>query len=107
MYRPLLDYLEKLQCQTIPHWTASQEELYTWLYNFCKAQDDAEKTFEDVFMILEDKKRRDGRTDQTLREDKRHFGFLSEGIRNKVITEITEDELRDWLVSDYMPERPK
>ena len=58
-------------------------------------------------MMLEDKKRRDGRTDQTLREDKRHFGFLSEEIRSKVITEITEDELRDWLVSSYMPARPK
>ena len=63
----------------------TEEELYTWLYDFYKAQDDAEKTFEDVFMMLEDKKRRDGRTDQTLREDKRHFGFLSEEIRSKVI----------------------
>lgn len=85
----------------------TEEELYTWLYDFYKAQDDAEKTFEEVFLMLEDKKRRDGRTDQTLREDKRHFNFLSEEIRNKAITEITEDELRDWLYTDYMPERPK
>ena len=80
----------------------TEEELYTWLYDFYKAQDDAEKTFEEVFLMLEDKKRRDGRTDQTLREDKRHFNFLSEEIRNKAITEITEDKLRDWLYTDYM-----
>ena len=85
----------------------TEEELYTWLYDFYKAQDDAEKTFEDVFLLLEEKKKQKGRTDQTLREDKRHFGFIDEGIRSKIITDITEDELRNWFFTNYMPQKPK
>ena len=81
----------------------TEEETYEYLYDFYKAQEEAPKTFQDVFLLLMDNKRRNNITEHSIYEDTRYFNRIHEKIRNKPITEVTEDELRDWLVEDFLP----
>ena len=85
----------------------SEDVLYSRLYDFYKALDITFRTFEDVFLMLEDHKKRNGRADSTLAEDKRTFLHIDEKIRKKPLRDITEDELRDWIIMAYLPTKPK
>ena len=86
----------------------TKEEVYDYLYQFYRAAENAEKTFQEVFEMLIAYKRDElGRKDQTIREDIRHFGYISESIRNKPIHTVTEGEIRKWLVKDYLSLAPK
>lgn len=86
---------------------ATEDELYDFLYDFYKAQESLPKTFDDVFKAYIEFKRGHGRSESTLNEYQRINGFIKEGIRNKAIVLITEEELREWLVSDYLKTNPK
>ena len=58
-------------------------------------------------MLIAYKRDELGRKDQTIWEDIRHFGYISESIRNKPIHTVTEGEIRKWLVKDYLSQAPK
>ena len=85
----------------------TENDLYNWLYDYYKSLDGSFKTFEEVFLMLKEHKRRIGRAVQTLSEDERHFYHIDEKIRKKMIREVTEEEIRDWIVLSYLPGKPK
>ena len=84
----------------------TEEDIYNYLFDFYKAQEEAPKTFQDVFQLLMDSKRRNNITEHSIYVDTRYFSRIDEKIRNKPITDVAEDELRDWLVTDYLPSNP-
>lgn len=85
----------------------TEDELYEYLYNFYKAQEDAPKTFADVFQVFIAEKKSKGRASKTITEDERRLSYLSDAILNKPIDTITEDDLRDWIFNQFMERKPK
>lgn len=65
------------------------------------------KTFNDVFNALMESKRNRGVSESTIKENERYFNFINPKIRNKLITRVSEDELRKWLIEEYLPRKPK
>ena len=56
-----------------------------------------------VFELLKDRKLNElARSEKTIREDVRLFNHLSESLRNKDLVEITESDIRKWLVKEYL-----
>lgn len=80
----------------------TENELTSFLYDFYKAKEERNKTFDDVFKLFVDFKRSRGRTEGTIKEYYRYEVYLSPSIRNKNIIAITEDELRTWLTDDFL-----
>lgn len=39
--------------------------------------------------------------------DSRYFSYLSPILRNTLITDVTEEDLRIWLVKSYLPTKPR
>ena len=85
---------------------AGEEEIYEYLYSHYKAQETV-TTFEDVFELLMQHKQALGRTDQTISEDRRRFAYIPEKLRKTPVDTVTEDGLRRWLVTDFLPRKPK
>lgn len=86
---------------------STEDELYSFLFDFYHGQEERTKSFEEVFEMFVQDKRSRGRTESTISEYRRYFSFLPEDIRNKDIALITEDELRTWFVNDYLRRNPK
>ncbi|MCR5804207.1 MAG: tyrosine-type recombinase/integrase [Clostridia bacterium] len=86
---------------------ATEDELYDFLYDFYREQESLPKTYEDVFNAFVEYKREHGRSKSTLKEYQRINGFLKKSIRNKAIVLISEDELRKWLINDFLKRNPK
>lgn len=84
----------------------TEDEIYTYLYNFYKSSAEI-TTLEDVFNMLIHHKETLGRTQQTISEDKRRFGYLDEKIKKMPITEITEEDIRKWIVKSFLPRNVK
>ena len=84
----------------------TEEDIYNYLFDFYKAQEEGPKTFQDVFDLLMKDKLRNNLTDRTVYENTRSFNQIYEKIRNKPIIEVTEEELRDWLIEDFLPTTP-
>lgn len=86
----------------------TRDEIYAFLYDFYQAQEASNLTFEAVFdRLMQRKEEQLGRSNNTIREDRRYFSFLSEKMRKKQLTDISEAELRTWLVSEFLPSKPK
>lgn len=85
----------------------TRDELYNFLYDFYKEQEEPPKTFDNVFDMLIESKRAQGRSEATIKEYQRYKGFIPQIIRDKAIYNITEDELRLWLINDYLKRKPK
>ena len=86
----------------------TEDELYQFLYDHYKKQEESNTSFESVFENLMSRKRNElGRSYNTIIDDRRYFSFLDETIRKKPIASITESDLRTWLVTSYMPTKPK
>ncbi len=86
----------------------TKDELYETLYDFYKNQERVAVTFEDAFKILMTHKVNDlGRCHNTIVDDSRYFSYLNADLRKKALVEITESDLRCWLVKEYMPTKPK
>lgn len=86
---------------------ATEEDLYDYLFEYYKALDDRLKNMEQVFeMFVEDKRSR-AVTEKTINEYRRYFGFLPSAIKKKRLIDITEEDIRKWLTSDYLKNRPK
>lgn len=86
---------------------ATEDEIYDFLYDFYREQESLPKTYDDVFNAFINYKREHGRSESTIKEYQRINGFLKKGIRDKAIVLITEDELRKWLINDYLKRNPK
>ena len=85
----------------------TEDKLYDFLYGFYRDMEDIPKTYDDLFEAYIKSKRSYGRSELTLREYRRINGFLSKKIRNKSFVLISEDELREWLMCDFLKRNPK
>ena len=86
----------------------TKEDLYAYLYDFYKIQESAPTSFADAFrMLMEHKKTELGRSSNTVNDDTRYFSYLSESLKRKPLVDVQEDDLRRWLVSNYLPTKPK
>lgn len=86
---------------------SSEEELYDFLFNHYRSLDERFKTFEDVFEMFVSDKRAHAISELSIRDYRRYIGYLDPRIKKKQLCNITEDELRVWLVNDYLKRRPK
>jgi len=86
---------------------ASEDALYDFLFDFYLEQESRPKTFDDVFEMFVEFKRARGRSESTIKDYRLYRGFIDKKIRNKALVSITEDELRMWLVSDFLKQKPK
>ena len=86
----------------------TEEEIYTVLFDHYQKLDAPVATFEHVFNLLMKRKQNElGRCQQTILDDTRYFSYLSRTLKEKPIYEITESDLRTWLLKSYMPSKPK
>lgn len=86
----------------------TKEELYETLYEFYKTKEDASLTFEEAFnRLMQRKEDQLGRSHNTIRDDRRYFSYLSDVLKKKPLADVTETDLRTWLVKSFMPTRPK
>ena len=73
----------------------TEEELYTVLFDHYKRMNAPVETFEYAFKLLMKRKRNElGRSPQTILDDTRYFSYLSESLKKKRLSEITESDLR-------------
>lgn len=88
--------------------TNTEEELYERLFEYYSSLDNSNKTLEDVFELL-CKYKRDclNRSLNTIQDDRTLFRLLSTELRDTPIREIDDEMIRKWIVSDYVPKRPK
>ena len=89
--------------------TASTEEkLYEKLDSFYYEAENKVKSLEQVFeMYLDYKKSCLNRSDKTITTDRLLFKHVSKTLREAVISEITDEDIRRFLVSDLLPNSPK
>lgn len=86
----------------------TRDELYETLYLFYKDQEKMTMSFEDAFKLLMSRKENElGRSHNTIVDDTRYFSYLGEELQKKQLAEITESDLRFWLVKEYLPTKPK
>ena len=85
----------------------TESELYEWLFQHYDALDNRPKTLKDIFTLYNEYKRDClGRTEKTLYEDRRTFGYIDESLQNKPFLEITDEDLRKWIIKSYLPKKP-
>ncbi len=85
----------------------TEEELYESLYQHYLELEDKPKTLKDIFIQLIDYKLNClGRTMATIRNDKQLFRYVSDDLQKKPIAEISDDDIKKWLVADYMRTKP-
>ena len=86
----------------------TEEEMYETLYQHYLALEEKPVTLADTFNALMLRKSEQlNRSTKTIAEDKRYFSFLSQSLKDKPVAEITESDLRTWLVTYYMPKKPR
>ena len=79
----------------------TEDDVYESLYKHYSSLEESPKTLSDVFELLKDRKLNElARSEKTIREDVRLFNHLSESLRNKDLVEITESDIRKWLVKE-------
>lgn len=86
---------------------ATEEELYDFLFDHYKAIDDRLRPLEDVFeMFILDKRSR-AISEQTIKEYRRYFGYLNPKIQKMRLIDISEDDIRTWLINEFLQRKPK
>ena len=86
----------------------TEEELYMTLYEHYKSKVDSPKTIEDVAEVLETRKIEQlSRSYNTIANDRRYLSYLSDDIKMKPFSKISEEDIRRWLVKEYLKTRPK
>ena len=86
----------------------TEDDVYESLYKHYSSLEESPKTLSDVFELLKDRKQNElARSEKTIREDVRLFNHLSETLRNKDLVEITESDIRKWLIKEYLPNKPR
>ena len=87
---------------------STEEELYSALYDYYYALENQPKTLREVFLLMVEYKQEClGRTQSTIRNDKRRFSYLPKGLQNKAILDITDEDIQRFLIKHYMPTQPK
>lgn len=87
---------------------STKDALYEFLYEYYRSLEEAPKTFaEAVDLLLYRKEFQLNRSHNTVLDNRRYFEYISEEIRNMPLCDITEEDLRTWLVSEYLPRKPK
>ena len=86
----------------------TEDDLYQFLYDFYKELENPAITFEDAFNLLSQWKTEElDRAYKTVAEDTRRFSLLDDELKEKPLSDITESDLRKWLVKSYMPTHPR
>ena len=86
----------------------TEEDLYSSLYDFYRALEEAPKTFADAVNLLMDRKENQlNRSHNTIVDNRRYLSYPSIRIQTKPLSEVSEEELRKWLAKEYMPTKPK
>jgi integrase len=85
----------------------SEEEIYDALYEFYKALEEQPKTFREVAeSYIQYKKDCLNRTTATIRLDKQLLGYISDMVGNEPIADVCDEDIKRWLVKDFMPTSP-
>ncbi len=86
----------------------TEEDLYAALYDFYCMQEETPRTYSDtVDLLMKRKLEQLNRSYNTVVDNRRYLSYLSERIQNKPLEEITEEDLRKWLRTEFMPTKPK
>ena len=86
----------------------TEEEIYTVLFDIYLEEQKKNVTFEEVFqMLCMHKSEHLGRSEQTVYIDQKRFECINISIRNKVISEITAEEIQGWVIKEYLKTVPK
>ena len=87
---------------------STKDALYDFLYEYYRSMEDAPKTFADtVDMLLDRKEYQLNRSHNSIVDYRRYYSYVSERIQNMPLCDVTEEDLRTWLVSEYLPRKPK
>ncbi len=87
---------------------ATEDKLIEKLYTFYYENENKAKSLEQVFeMYLDYKKTCLNRSDKTINTDRMMFRHVSENLRNASAVEITDEDIRKYIVSDYLAGNPK
>ena len=87
---------------------STEAEIISFLYEFYQDLENKPKTMADVFEALVIYKETAlARSQHTIDEDRRRFGLICTSLQTKVINDITDQDIRRWLVSDFLKAKPK
>ena len=82
--------------------------MYEFLFDYYFALDSRQKTLSETFsLFVENKRACLRRSENTIKEDSRYFGFLSDCLKNKPLSEISDEDIERWLNKNYLPQKPK
>ena len=87
---------------------STKEKLLEKLYDFYYEAENMAKTLEQVFELYIDYKQNClNRRDKTIGTDRNRFNHIPKELLNKDINEITDEDIRKFIVSDLLPNNPK
>lgn len=87
---------------------STQEKLYEKLYKFYYELENKEKTLGQVFeMFIDYKQNCLNRRDRTIVTDRNRFSHIPKELLEKGINEITDEDIRRFIVSKLLPDNPK
>ena len=85
----------------------TEEELYAALYEHYLELEKKPKTMKEVFEEMKDYKLNAlARSQKTVDEDNRRFGKISTLLREKSLSEVTDQDIRNWLVKNFLTTKP-
>jgi len=82
---------------------STKEEIYDFLFEFYQQP----KTYDDVFKELVEYKRECALSPNSINDLMRYHGYINTNLRSKPITHLTEDDIRSWLMKEYLLRKPK
>ena len=86
----------------------TEDELYDALFDYYMAQENKVQTMTSVFeQLCEYKSDCLSRRSGTISEDIRRFNMLSPMLQEKLIIEITDEDIQKWIVKEFLPTNPK
>ena len=86
----------------------TEDEIYTVLFDIFIKQQQKDVTLEEVFRLLcVHKAEHLGRSEQTVYIDQKRFASINDKIRSKLISQITAEEIQEWVIKEYLKTVPK
>ncbi|SDY72345.1 tyrosine-type recombinase/integrase [Lachnobacterium bovis] len=88
--------------------SSTEDKLIEKLYDFYYEEDNKAKTLGQVFELFMDyKKTCLNRSDKTIVTDRNRFKHVPQQLLEKDINEITDEDIRRFIVSNLLPNNPK
>ena len=88
--------------------SSTEDKLIEKLYDFYYDEENKAKTLEQVFELFMDyKKNCLNRRDKTIITDRNRFKHVSKELLDKDINEISDEDIRRFIVSSMLPNNPK